>query len=564
MAKCKFLVFFLSIVFLAGCGNDVSQAEKLIARGKDLVNNSPDSTLALLDSIYFPERLEKELYHQYILLKIQAEDKTYKNIKEDSVIFKTKQYFINKNDSKNSALAAFYCGRVLHEKKELKEALSEYLNAKEYIHESDAENTLKALIYTNIGYIYYDQFLYEDAKNHYLEAEKLFDIDIDTTNKALINSYIGNALLLQGKTDSALLYYNRALDITQKYSIPAIGSDILQNIGLIYRKNGDYKESEMYLRKALDICTDDISRARILYNIAQVVNRNNKDSAAIYLGRAISLVPDSGEYSLQARIYNELAKLAEEKGNQKEANTHIKNYTNSIKGVFKNNQSEKIYDIQKKYNYEVLKNEQNQLRIERQYIIIISMVVIILLFIIAFILYTKLRKEKESRSEAEKNILYLEMMARDFNKKENTFRNRLLDHFNILKKSALLSSMLNDEEKVKGKKLIKKFNEIVYHQDTLDWNIMYRSMNELHEGFLDYLREQYPQLDESEFRICCLIYSDFSNDEIGVIMNLASSSITKKRSSIRRKLGITDYGNIQDFLKTEMESMKASLKKVGR
>lgn len=560
--KYKIILFLIAILFFSNCDYTSKKDEILLSEAESIINVHPDSALIILDSIYFPEQLKKNLFYRYVLLETQAKDRTKKNIVQDTLIFEAKQYFEKQGDMHRLALSTFYSGRVLYERKNSQKALSEYLKADEYASELENENTLIALINANMGHVYYDQLLFDDAKRHFRKADQYLDIETDTRNKALINSHIGNTLLIEGKTDSALMYYNTGLDIAKEYSIPAVQASILQNIGLTYQKRNEYEQAHRYLREAEKVCTTNISRAKILFNIGQLANkRQQTDSALSSLNKAASLLPDTSEYYLRGRIYGELASISERHGDYKAANNYMKQYTSSLKGAFRDNQSQIIYDIQKKYNYEVLKNGQQQLKIQRQYLIIISMAVIFALLVIAFILYVKLRKEQDTRKEAENNIINLEKMAKDFDKKENTFRNRLLDHFNILKKSALLSNMLNEEEKIKGKRLIRKFNEIVYHQDTLDWNIMYQAMNELHDGFLDYMREQYPQLDESEFRTCCLIYSDFTNEEIGVIMDLASSSITKKRSSIRRKLGIIDYGNIQDFLKNEMKIAKTICKK---
>lgn len=113
----------------------------------------------------------------------------------------------------------------------------------------------------------------------------------------------------------------------------------------------------------------------------------------------------------------------------------------------------------------------------------------------------------------------------------------------------MLEGFLSDEEKTKGQKIIRRFNEIVYGSHTIDWEVLYHTMNEVHNNFFTYLQKKYPQLDETEFKVCCLIYSDFSNEEIGIILKMTNNVVSKKRSSIRKKLGIDGYGNIIEFLK---------------
>ena len=114
---------------------------------------------------------------------------------------------------------------------------------------------------------------------------------------------------------------------------------------------------------------------------------------------------------------------------------------------------------------------------------------------------------------------------------------------------------LRKDEIRQGERLLSKFNDIVYKQQELDWDMLYDTMNELHYGFLDRLKELASTLDDNEFKICCLIYSDFTNQEIGIIMKFSSSTITHKRSLIRKKLGLPDYSNISEYLKDLSKSL---------
>jgi len=45
--------------------------------------------------------------------------------------------------------------------------------------------------------------------------------------------------------------------------------------------------------------------------------------------------------------------------------------------------------------------------------------------------------------------------------------------FGILRKTVLIESLLTETEQKSGRKLIKKFNNIVYGQDKMDWDKMY-------------------------------------------------------------------------------------------
>jgi len=90
-------------------------------------------------------------------------------------------------------------------------------------------------------------------------------------------------------------------------------------------------------------------------------------------------------------------------------------------------------------------------------------------------------------------------------------------------------------------RLIKKFNEIVYNQESMDWERLYETMNGLYNNLFTKLKSSFPQLDESEFKICCLSIAKFSNAEIALIMKYSTSSIQWKKACIRKKLGVNRW-----------------------
>ena len=155
-------------------------------------------------------------------------------------------------------------------------------------------------------------------------------------------------------------------------------------------------------------------------------------------------------------------------------------------------------------------------------------------------------KERKLK-EAERKIYQMKEMARNFNEKENSYRNVLIQHFEILKKAALLEGYMKENEKGNSTYLLQKFNEVVYGEKSLNWDVLYQTLNKLGEGIFDRIKTNYPQLNESEFRICCLAYVDFDNAEIALLLNYRINTVEVKKSSIRKKLEIKAFGSIQDF-----------------
>jgi len=545
--KLYFIIFIVLVGF--SCGSEKENAQKYIERASLLVDVSPDSALTLLDSVFYPESLDKKIYNEYYLVLIQAKDKANKDISKDSIIFKVKDYYINNNDPDNAALASFYSGRVLKEQKELKKAMNAYLDAESYVNQTNDNYNLKGLIQSHIGYLYYNELLQDEALLRFKQSVDYFEKAQNYKNEAFTLRDIGNSFYLKKVEDSAFYYYQKGLEIADKTQDSNCQSSIRHNLGLIFEKQENYSKSKVFLNQAISFASNPVTKAKIYSTIARVLyNENKVDSSIFYFEKSIELLKGSNDLYLTSKIYESLSAVEENEKEYERALDYNKKYIESLHSIFEQNENQAILDIQKKYNYELIKNTNNRLFIERQFLFIVLLGLGLSIVVIIFFFYFKNQKKERDLLEAEQKINQLNLMAMSYNKKEDSFRNKLLHHFDILKKSALLEGFLREDEKKHGEKLLKKFNEIVYNQATLDWTILYHTMNELHDGFFDSLRETFPQLEESEFKICCLIYSEFTNAEIGIIMGQSASTITAKRSVIRRKIGVKDYGNIIDYL----------------
>jgi hypothetical protein len=117
------IVLFLLIPLFSACTLSSRKIDKLLTDVAAIVEQQPDSAYSQLQTILFPEDLRASQYHQYVLLLLQAKDKSYRDISADTLIFATKEYFVKKNDFENAALSAFYCGRVLQEQKKNEKSL---------------------------------------------------------------------------------------------------------------------------------------------------------------------------------------------------------------------------------------------------------------------------------------------------------------------------------------------------------------------------------------------------------------------------------------------------------
>lgn len=539
------LIFFASLLIIS-CKRQ--KIEPIFQKAELILEQNPDSALLVLQEIGDAQKLKKELYYQYYLLKIQAKDKSYQDITKDTLIFNIQKYYINKNNEEKAALSSFYCGRILQENKQYKDALQTYLDAENYL-ESIKNDNLKGLFQAAIGEIYYLQLLTDESITHLKWASDYFESAGKNRNRIMANRFIGNIYLIENKIDSAFVYLFKSLELADKYNLEREQLNTRLGIGIAYRQIKEWKKSENFYRQAWSLATDSLVKAKIASNFVDLFESEAKiDSAKYYLQLAEKYMPLRKNNSIAANIYKRWSVFEECNANFKEALEKYKLYTKHLAAIIKENKNSAVMEIEKKYNFQQVENKNKQLLIERQRTFLFSLSLLMGLLILIILYINRMVKHKRTLDDAEQKIYQMQEIAKTFNKKENSYRNVLIRHFNILKKAAVLEGYLNKEEKKTGKNLLRKFNDVVYGQKELDWNILYDTLNDAGNGFLNKLKSKFPQLEESEFRICTLIYVECNNTEIGIILNYSVNTVHAKKSIIRKKLGVKTFGDIREFL----------------
>jgi len=516
------------------------EANGRLAQAESIVEQQPDSALRLLQSVLFPENLDKSRFNKYNLLLLEAKDKDYKDITSDTIIFAVKDYYLQKKDYSNAAMATYYCGRLWHERNNMEEAVKAYMEAENLAGKTD-NNNLKGLIQSNLGILHRYHSSYDKAIVFAKNAVRFYDKAKNYKNEISTQVLIGICFMLKNQIDSSFYYYNESLKLAVLHNMQKLQSDVKENIGLEYREQGYYDKAKQLFHEALALPNDSLEQARILLNIAQVYGlENNSDSVNFYLNKALALhISDPwivrSSYLLKYTI-------AEKNSQFQEALNDYKEYYNYTIKVFDSAKNNQLLEVQGKYDYEKLKNVDSQLIINQLIVVIILAFALIAAGIVIFIYYWRYAKNKNLLLESEQKIENLQQMANDSSNDKNSSRHILLEHFNILRKAALIETELNDSEKKSGAYLLHKFNQIVYGQDAFDWNTFYESINTLQNGFYDKVRAEYPKWNETEFRVFCLTYENqFRDKEIAIILNRSVQMIRKVRNTIKKDVIDSEY-----------------------
>ena len=170
------------------------------------------------------------------------------------------------------------------------------------------------------------------------------------------------------------------------------------------------------------------------------------------------------------------------------------------------------------------------------------------------------RKEKLFQAQSalsEKEIMHL---RNESLKKEMQHKNKELANvtMHLIQKNKMLTD-LKDElskmlkeypsdtpERQQVTNLLKKVNRDLRNEK--HWSIFNSYFDEVHQDFLNRLKEKYPDLAPKELRLCAYLRMNLSTKEIAPLMNISVRGVEISRYRLRKKLNLDSNKNLTDFI----------------
>ena len=168
---CIFLLFIL--VALMSC-NDPKPITDTLHRAESLMNESPDSAWTLLNTISPDEMGQNRNRALYALLYTQAQDKTYRDETNDSLINIAVDYYRDTDDVRHKFLSYYYKGRVHFNLKDYLSATTCYMEAEQLASEV-GDDYLVGLLYAELGRIYNIYYDYPKSLGAYQKAAECYE-----------------------------------------------------------------------------------------------------------------------------------------------------------------------------------------------------------------------------------------------------------------------------------------------------------------------------------------------------------------------------------------------------
>ena len=531
------------------------EALRLLEKAQNCIESAPDSALMYLDSIFLPEKfLSKENYMEYLVTNVQAKYKNFKDIKDDTLIFEAKDYFIGKaHDPKLIAQSYLYSGCIYNERQEYEKALNEYnyaFSTAELSHDS----ILMYLSTSYIANIYDKQNYFDKALEKHLQSINYIK---EGDKEMLATSYanIAKGYLISLNNDNSIYYIDKALDIVTDSDNKKLLSSVYQFAHVIYRECNRIEEAKDFLRLSIEANGDSLATSLYNLNLAELyLETGEQDSTKKYTHKLINEIDNINDMAFLASSYGFLSEYYSSLNMNDSALYYQDKLTRTIDKIREDNMQQNIYEIEKKYDYERLSNNYHK-KLNSQFKLIIMMLTIVIVLIITISLLIIHKK---------KNEIYLirknEQIAIEMNNLKNEFH--LLEDLNsgikssvdnILKQRAKLIVKVHNAEKNHkddDKTVINELKSLVFGSfNKTGLKTAVDLVENTYPKLPALIKRKYDELNETEFNVCLLSLLPLSSREIANIMDLGESSVAKARTNIRKKIGAEGYGSdIRDFI----------------
>lgn len=531
----RYLLLFFSLlvsvgsilmsVSLSSCSSSVKSP--LLLSADSLMEIYPDSALSILESISSPQKLPRADRALYALLLTQARHKNYIALGDDSLIKMAVEYYGDKKKSVRAAKAHYYWGATYLEKGYTSFAVDEYLTA---IRLMPVRDEFLAMIYDNLADCYEKDDLYDIAIEAYRQAYQILEGGSQQTYPL---RGIARICLLQNKKDSALLYYQKALDYALAEQDSSLIGVLYHDLAMVYNEKKDYVQADKYVSKAMIMQGDDavnvcLSKAQIMLNL------NKLDSASYFFSKNIDQLNIYGK----AVCYDGMHQIAKKRGEWKIATENMDAYRVLYDSMQIMNDNEELNRLMDKHQLE----EHKRLLSEHTKMLVFTLVSVFffLMIICVFCFMWNDRKRKKryialqrelTQNRVDTMLLKEEEISEtnkeDLDKKRSKLTEQQIQLCISVLKTTNCYDQLEALEKATPKQLL------------VMRSLRKEIRSEISSAFVDVmmnLKERYPALTGDDIFYCVLSLLCCSKTVMMELMDATSDALKTRKNRIKNKM----------------------------
>lgn len=517
------VLLLATCALITGCTSQPQYPDELRAIDS-LTMSRPDSALLLLSDMEPRMAHETEPVRRYYqLLTVKAQDKAFIPHNSDSLILDVLHYYEQMGDPRLLPEAYYYAGSVMRDLGDTPQAL-------DYYHEAlDAMQTdiyresvtggeyrslrLQASIHAQMGYLFRQQHLYNEAINSATQACRIDSIIQDTAMMLFDLVDIGAYYRLGKNYEAAMSFYTDAEALALCKGDSTRLFYIACQLATLYEELGDYVEAGKYICK-YPLRTTSLNKSTIYFILGEYYsNINQREKASVFFEYLLSShnLPDQ----LNANLW--LGWYANSKKDPK-AFDYINRFMQLQDSSRRLDNQEVILLSQSLYNYQLREKEIQRLKIveaKQEMRIWMSLVIALVLVLLLYIMYVRWQNSIKQYEQLQ-GMIGAEMQRTTFGHEKT--QNALMRLTETETYKMILSKCEREQS------LVKK-----------DWQVIEAMYAENMPEFIPKLHRIY-SFNETEWKITLLLKMGFEYPAISKLISLGYPSVYSSQRRLFQKV----------------------------
>ena len=492
---------------LGGCTNGVTEQ---LERAEAFLPAEPDSAEMCLNSIE-QEKLDDSQRAWFGLLSTIVSNHQSEGITSDSLIRASYEYY--RDDSREGqtsdtellrhyAQACYYmcvfytnndstdqCQELLQQSIRCSEKCEDW-------HTCYLANTLLSLTTS-----------WENPQDATRQAQKALDIyhkiNDDISNEVLIMGHVAACFLNAEEPDSALTYYLKAYELSEKHQLKDAQNSICMGLSDTYCYMGAFWQALHYAKIGVETA-DSTTLVPSLLSLAQCYYASDSlDKAKAVLD---TIPCDSDDYINRYLTLRTLSEIAVQKRDVDSLYAYVDSAYEFLEDRFTREQQVKDAVV-------IQEKKQEEVRHETElhgWIIAFTLVFLMLVAgVIFYFYYVRKRMALQPATPAK------EQRAQQPALTPEMLQKRLLQRLESVHKQPSTPKLQKREERA--------------------WGELEKLVNKTDNNFVEKLRQQYPDFKEKDIQLCMLVRLKLTNANIANIFNIGESAVKKRKSTLKKQ-----------------------------
>ena len=339
----------------------------------------------------------------------------------------------------------------------------------------------------------------------------------DERNNVILLDYAGTyaaqvAFINEASFDEALNFIHRAYDIAKQNEMTDLMCQTLTSLANIAWAKEDYRQALDYAHQADSVATDDLRPGALQVMARSYLSLNMLDSAETVYRKI-----EPGDDVHQAYIVqSHLAKIALRRMGATNMEDDIDDAFEQIEDFYY-----KALEQKDQYYQETLRQEMENQQLDYQskmyartlLITIIASLIVILAIVL--VIHYRLRAQREEKRQLQQETEHQKTLLHQANEVVAFLQNFILERTEAVKK-------------------LSQSGDSLITLNPHEWSEIERTLNAIDNNRFAHIREQYPNMQEDDIRLCLLTRLGISNRVIGNIYCITISAVQHRKLKLKK------------------------------